>query len=302
MMGMMQNQNMPTIKELWKDEKSKYRHWILLFGIGMMAVLGLLIASLVLNVQTKGDIVQNMIDKIQELYKEGTPQHDGAADTANSIFNSTYIILPAIQMGLVAIGLLLFITTVVQSYREKNFGKLSGVGTMVIGIGALFSVYQLFSLIWSGSRAEMFSTPGGIFQFITYFVILGVYFGGSSQVSRIRRTFLMSARMEALKKDPNYQNMMQQAQAMMNGQAPGAQNMGPFGPKMGTAQGNPAQGNPAQATPQPTGPVKSQEEKDLEGMSVQDLKAVATKLSISGVDTMTKPELIKAILRVTSQK
>uniref|UniRef100_A0A2C9KQ55 Rho termination factor-like N-terminal domain-containing protein n=1 Tax=Biomphalaria glabrata TaxID=6526 RepID=A0A2C9KQ55_BIOGL len=116
-----------------------------------------------------------------------------------------------------------------------------------------------------------------------------------SQVSKIKRVFMMSARIEALKNDPAYQAAQAQMQAMQNGQMPQG-TMGPFGPVMPGAVATAA--NPVA----PQVPIISKEQEKLEKMSLVDLKKVAKKLSISGSDKMEKKELIASILRVTDNK
>lgn len=121
-----------------------------------------------------------------------------------------------------------------------------------------------------------------------------------SQVSKIKRVFAASARIEQLKNDPNFQAYQQQMQQMMGGQAP----MGPFGPAVQPPVENApdAQQAPAGVAAAAQQPKVSDEQAKLEAMTLANLKKVAKKLSISGSDKMDKKELIEAILRVSADE
>ena len=300
MMGMQMGQmpELPTIKELWKNEKSKYRQWMILFAIGVAVVFALLLTSAIFNLIGRADIEKALNKKYNEYYAAGSSALREAIKSIGYTVNVYYIGLPMVQAVFVGIGLILFIVTLFESYKEKNFGKISGFSTMIIGAGAFMAFFQLIRLFWS--HGGTFDNPGGIFQFVNYFLLIGVYFGGSSQVSRIRRTFIMSERIAKIKASPEYQQAQQQAQAMMNGQAPTNPIANPYGPAgVGTPMGSPKV-NATGEVVKSVEPEISKERQELEKMSVSNLKKVAKKLSISGYSTMKKPELIKSILRVTS--
>ena len=84
------------------------------------------------------------------------------------------------------------------------------------------------------------------------------------------------------------------------------QQMGPFGP-MGGVSNPVASANTNLNKNEPTNPVKKeavlterqQKEKELSKMTVDNLRKISKKLSISGFQTMKKTELIEAILRVS---
>ena len=310
MMGMQMGQmpNIPTTTELWKNEKAKYRLWMISFTIGIIIVFSLLLTSAILNIVGREGIKTALVESITKHY--GGPNSPAAQEALNGV-NKTVtmnnIAIPAIEAGLIGIGAILFVVTLFESYKKKNFAKLSGFAPLIIGIGAFMAIFQIVRLAWSHNGGT-FDNPGGIFQFINNFLLLGVYFAGSMQVSRIRRTFIASERIEKIKNSPQYQQAQAQMNAMQNGgQAPMGNPYGPMG--MGTPTGA-ASVNKAGATvgapgnPIPVTPVEtiSKERKALETMSVAELKKVAKKLSISGYSTMKKPELIKDILRVTSSK
>lgn len=303
MLGMGQLPDIPTQAELWKDEKQKYRPFIIMFGIGILIVFALLLASFILNVTNhsiKSDVAQWLQDMYPDHYNKFTDQairaSEANADAAN--WHRTYILIyPIISFILLGIGVVLYGATVYESYRAKSFAKLSGYTTAIVLVGAIFAGYQLMQMAWSEDARLETEFGGGIFQIIAYALMIVVAILGS-QISKIKRVFFASARIEALKNDPAFKAAQEQMQQMMNGNV----QMGPFGPIMPQPQA------PTQTTNEngevvqlPAQPAISKEQEKLENMSLANLKKVAKKLSISGSDKMEKKELIEAILRVTSQ-
>lgn len=283
----------PTVKELWKNEKSKYRHWILLFGIGIAAVFALQLTAFIINMVNMDSIKDSIETNLKETYKNVSDSD------VNAAFNSTFLIGPIIQLVLVGLGLVYFLTTVYASYKNHSFAKISQWATMVIGIGAFIAIFQLLQLSWRSGSRTIFDTPGGVFQFVNYFLMIGVYFGASVKVSKIRREFAVSERVEQLKNDPAFQQQMEMYKNMMQN---GQMQMGPMGP-MVNPMAPPVQPGqqPVNQPITPAEPQISKEEADLKEMTVVELKDVAKELSISGYSDMKKAELIKAILRVTEK-
>ena len=293
--------SVPPVKELWKNEKSKYRHWILLFGIGILIVFALQLTSFILNMTSVNQIKNALSKAEQEAYPNLSQTQ--IQTSVNYIFTRTFMIFPIIQFSFVGLGILYFITTVYHSYKKHSFARISQWATMVIGIGAFIAIYQLLNMAWSSSSRIVIneSFRGGIFQFINYFLVIGVYFGTSVKVSRIRREFAISERVEKLKNDPMFQQQMEAYKNMMQN---GGMQMGPMGPIVNpqTATKTNNNSNTGNAsTSQVDKPKISKEEKDLNNMTIVQLREVAKKLLISGFEKMKKPEIIKAILRVTSK-
>lgn len=301
MMGMQQMQlpNVPPVKELWKDEKTKYRHWMILFGFGLLAIFALLLTSTIMNATSVESLRQTDRDYANANYA-GDKLKDYLSGVERKI-TLTYIVFPSIQASIIAIAAAIFFLSLPSVYKEKSFARLSGFPTLMVGIGAIFSLFTLIRMLWTGGGA-MFDSPGGIFQFILYFIVLFSYLFGSMQVSKIRRVFALSERVAKIKASPMYQQAQQQAQAMNAGQA-GPINS-PYGPAMsGTATATGSTAAQSQQNPEAVQqPVVSKEKAALQKMKVADLKKVAIKLSISGSATMKKPELIENILRVSNKK
>jgi len=308
--------NVPSVKELWQNEKQQYRIWIILFGISILSILALILASIILTQMGEGKnaIIQKWVD-----YFSIDPQLTdiGRLTQAKQKFNWNQTIMPSIMVTMVGVGAMLFLTTTIKSYQNKNFAFISNWSTFSVGMGAMIGFVQLMRQAWAPHLVTPFSTTGGIMMFSAYILFIVIWLLASSPLVKIRRQFQISMRVEAIKNDPRYQ------QAMANGgmgmqQGPfGAAGMqqGPFG--MGAMGGmggavppqqpvQPQQPQPNQQVQQPQQQTQVVEKtpaqkrrEALENMTVSELKKVALELSISGHKDMRKSELIEAIMRVS---
>ena len=314
-MGMAPGQvpDVPTTKELWKNEKSQYRHWMILFGIGILAIFALMLVSLILGLINETSIKESIAkwgmsnqDRITDHPDAIAPtkMQEIAKDFASEYWRTHIVIYTSVKTALVFIAVVLFADTIIKSYKGKTFAKLSQWATFVVGFSAIFGVYELFGLI-SSKNQVIFSYGEGIFQFILFIIPPFIWFFISRPVNKIKRTFIISERVEAFKASPQYAQMQEQMNQMQNGQVqPGA--MGPFGP-MPQAPVNPGQtqasSQPAAQAPNPA--IKKEltpqekRRKELSAMDLAELKEVAKKLSISGYSTMNKKELIESIIRIS---
>lgn len=303
----------PTTEKLWQNEKEKYRHWIILFAISILAIFALLIVGLVLNIahetRIKHDLASWGYGKIEFSGADNPTTGDLAnpdpaatkylpklVDWASNTWRSK-VITQSLKAGFVGIGVVLFASTVYQSYQNKSFAKISGWATMTVGLGAIMGVWQLMSM-WIHKDYSIFSYSEGIYDFILYILPIVVFFFVSRPLNKIKRQFAYAERVQMIKQSPQYQQMMQQAESMRNGT--GQPNMGPMGP-----MGQPMPMGPTAATPAKAAPVpkelteKEKRVKELSSMKIAELREIAKKLSLSGIDEMKKAELIDAIIRVS---
>jgi len=299
--------DVPPVKELWKKEKSQYRVWIILFGISILAILGLMVASIVLT--QIGDGKSDIVDKLHQYYSQDFKE-PFAKNKAIQDFNWNQTVMPSIMVGMISIGAMLFLTTVIKSYQKQNFAFISSWATFSVGMGAMIGFVQLMRQAWVPHLVTPLNTTGGIMMFTAYILFIVIWLMTSTPLVKIRREFQMSMRIEAIKNDPRYQSTMTNGAA---GMQQGPFGMGPMGPLGGQAMGTPQQPQTQQqpnqsaesSTQQPQGvqPVqKSKKDKRkqvLENMTVAELKKVASELSISGRNEMKKAELIEAIMRIS---
>ncbi|NQZ65770.1 MAG: Rho termination factor N-terminal domain-containing protein [Mycoplasmatales bacterium] len=327
MMGQMSD--VPTTKELWKNEKSKYRHWVILFGISILSIFILLLTSFILNLVNESSIKEAMTN--WALNPDGTlsgkvsfdatfvRNNGGDAKVVASWVDSYYLRntfwLGSIQIAVVFIGMILYGYTIYESYKNHSFAKISKIATFIVGLGAFIGIFKLFGL-FRGGDTVIFQYPEGIYEFVLWFLPILIFIFISLPLNKIRRSFQISERYEQFKNSPQYEIYKNQMDAMQNGQfnqGMGPMGMGPMG--MG-AYGpmNQPMGNPNNPTPPTNNPTSSTEEntkpkkelsdkekkiKELSKMKIVDLKKIAKKLMISGYKTMKKSELIDAISRLT---
>ena len=308
MMG--QLPQVPTPEELWKDEKSKYRVWIVLFGLGILAMFALVLVGMILTMINPGSAQHSGSGVKNDIYnylENQFPDKGGSwwQETTNQWFSRRLVIYPAIKIGFLFIAGMFYIQTVVDSYKRKSFARISVWSTLVISVVAMFGGYEIFQLIWGNKIVLQFST--GIFMFTSYLLSIVIWVTISIPINNIRKTFAVSERVTALKNDPAYQQMMEQAQNMAQnpGMNPG---MNPYFNPMSAMQQPVQHKVQPNATPNsnvntPVQPVELSKDqkraKELEKLTIVELQQVAKKLSLSGYSSMKKKELIDAIIRVS---
>ena len=309
--------DVPTREELWKDEKSKYRIWIVLFSISLLAIFALFLTSVILNALNEDDIVEEIqkfyLKNNQSYYEQyAIPANKALSDSEGFWKNS--MIYGGIKLGLVAVSVVLFFTTLVDSYRHHSFEKISKFASYIVGLSAFIGMWQLTSMLFHTKTDPTLHFDEGVFQFAGYLVPILIWLFVSIPVNKMRREFQVSAAVEKIKADPRYQEMVN---AQMNGESPfGSMSMGPMGPVSPFAQPQ-TQAPNNQAPKSPFTPQNQQgldpsayaqareltpEEKreiELKTMTILELKKVAKQLSISGYQEMSKTELVEAIMRVS---
>ena len=292
--GMFSPQNVPTPKELWKNEKSKYRVWIILFGFSILGILTLSLIGLILNASNKDEVVKNLISwggspSSTLTFSKGVDQEIAINNWANRFYRNDLIITPSIKVTVLFIGLVLYISTIIDCYRKKTFSAISKWSTFVIGVGAIIGVYQLFT-IWNGT--PIFSYAYGIYNFVGYIAPILVFIFVSIPINKIRNQFLISERITKLKNSPEFKNFQEQ---MKNNQNPMA-GVSPFiNPSFNQVPKTSSEENKANVN-------ENSNLQKLRKMRIAELKVIAKKLSISGYNTMKKDELIDSILRVSGEK
>ncbi len=289
--GMFSPQNVPTPQELWKNEKSKYRVWIILFGLSIFGILALSLVGLILNASNKTEVIQNLINwgnspSSTLRFAKGVDADIAIDNWANRFYRNDLIITPSLKVTVLFIGFVLYISTIIDCYRKKTFSVISKWSTFVIGLGAIIGVYQLFNIYYG---TPIFSYAYGIYNFIGYIAPILVFIFVSVPINRIRNQFLISERVTKLKNSPEFKNLQEQ---MKSGQTP----ISPLSPFI-----NPSF-NQTQSSNEQNKIDKNSNLEKLKKLKIVELKAIAKKLSISGYNTMKKEELIDSILRVSGEK
>ncbi|TCG11098.1 Rho termination factor N-terminal domain-containing protein [Mycoplasma todarodis] len=281
--------NTPTTKEMWKNEPNKFRHWIILFGIAMAIFLVMTIAGLALVLSDKSTLQDSLSKAIA-----GTKGFTGDADQwASRRILMSFIVMPIIMICMAIAGAVLYGMTLVKSYKNKTFARISAAAVYLPEIVGLFSLFNAAFSSWS--MISIVDNHVGAILSITsqWFAVILLIF--AMQVSRIRKTFIHIERMEELKKSPEFQQMQEQMKNFFNAAQSGQSPSAAYGP---TPTPN-AQSADIKETPVET--QEAPEVVELKKLKIEELREIANKLSISGATKMSKDELVATIVRVTNE-
>ncbi len=280
----------PTTKEMWENEPNKFRHWIILLGIGLLIYMTLIITSIILVSIGYTDL-KKIFSDIYTANKVNNPDSSAGRDVLVN-----YIVLPSITGLLTVASILLYTTTTHASYKAKSFSKLSGFSIYFSEFIGLFAIFNAVRILFSSTSVlqEIGQNPGALLSIIAQFFSIALFIF-ATQVSKIRKKFIYSERMETLSKSPEFTQMQEQMKTFFN-QAQTGQNpstaYGPV-PTQTTTPVNPAVQTKVQEAPEVT---------KLKKLKISELRNIASQLSISGADKMKKDELIATIIRVTNDE
>ncbi len=276
--------NVPTLKQLWKDEPSKFRQWIILFGIILFVTMTLSITSFIL-VLLNQDNIQNSLSKSWSSLITNEAQRVGAI---KSHVLGNYIVMPGLVCLLSMSALILYIITTIKSYKLKSFSKISSYSVYIsefIGFMAIFDIVSAYrSIIYTGNNVALIIALVVKFLSVTMLIF-------AMQVSKIRKSFLGIERIEQMQNNPEFQQMQEQMKQFFNQAQSGQSYHSPFG-------------TPVTPTPNDVKKEKNKESKEvtqLKKLKIEELRNIAKKLSISGSEKMKKEELIKFIIRATQE-
>lgn len=294
LMGLNNLDNVPTTKDLWKNEKQKYRHWMILFGIGLLAVFAFYSIGFIINLIEKQSIMTKLVEHYKDLNSKNPEQ------MANSFWVQNFVIFPSFIISSLFIGIILYIVTIIKSYLKHSFAHFSMWLIYIVGFGALFSFINLVTIL-SDVNFWMQWT-GSIFILITLILFIVFYFTTATKVSRIRRQFAYSEYIQKLRSDERFMKFQQNLQNSMyqTGNSPISN---PFGPQILNPQSEGIQQNKAinQNVPIPIDIKMHKQYTKLSAMALDKLKEIGKKLSISGAESMQKDELIETIIRVSKK-
>ncbi|WP_027334431.1 hypothetical protein [Mycoplasma elephantis] len=174
-----------NIEALWKNEKSCYRYWI--FGTVALIVVLILLSFLQL-------IFSNFIFKDQTWkYIQSiifTNKLDDKKKIAEGIFNLSCVFIPSIVFIGATISLFFYITSIIRSYKQKDFKYLS---KNFRSFFVICSFMLLLSLIFFGFNEKnviinLMKSPYFI-PFTLLFVLLPISAFIMSEVNMIRQIF-----------------------------------------------------------------------------------------------------------------
>ncbi|MGL5733107.1 MAG: Rho termination factor N-terminal domain-containing protein [Metamycoplasmataceae bacterium] len=268
--------NMKKVSELWEEEK-KYRWWIIGFAISLVILFLLNLIFLVLVYVNKDSLIT---------FFKGLPESSQLK--AESFFNNLALSSVFYTSALLFCSIS-FIYSIYISYKIKSFEKLNSFASIWLGIQTFFGFYSLFSFIMTFNNGEtFFGNTFMIINFVLPILSIPVWLLLARQVRKIKRSFFIAKRQEEI--SAFYQ--ANQGQMGNNGF------QSPFGfPFQQQAQQGPIDVN--QVVDEHFEVKQDPKYSKLEKMTIEQLRKIADKLSVSGIEEMSKPELIKTILAVT---
>ena len=306
---LMQQKNIPTISELWKNEVNKYRLWIIMFFIGGITILILSLIAIILNSIEFQSGVHAYLSILNKSIPKSQPNI--TYSQAKTYYIMTIIIIPLIMFLLLLASLIMIGVSIIQAYKTKNFARISGTGLFIIKFITFIAIINIFYWIFfSGGMNILQGIPGALYSFIVMFVYIPMaYF--SHRISKIRNLFLIAERMEKLKNNPNFQNMQEQMQQFFGNFAnmQSGNSSQPFNNKSKNQNTNFSSSTKSQTIKKTTTTNSKSSSKnistsdwELSKLNITQLRTIAKKLYISGHEKMNKKELISFIKRATSKK
>ncbi|CAM9096638.1 Rho termination factor N-terminal domain-containing protein [Mycoplasma marinum] len=289
--------NIPTTKEMWKNEPNKFRQWIILLGASLLIFATLLVISIILVSTNISSIRSDLLDIMQKNISVNDWDQNSAESGVNHFIYFRLIGASVFMAILIIVGLVLYGITVYKAYKNKTFSKISGFtiyfSEFVGFLAMILMVYQFSTMV---SFTQIMKENSGIIVWVSAQVFSITLFVFAWQVSRIRKQFAYAEKIEEMKKNPQFQEMQAQMQNLF---AQAQQNSGNYGPTAGkTTQNDNSNSSPINAEASEI--KESPEVTELKKLKIEELRNIAFQLSISGYDKMSKDELIEIIIRVTN--
>ncbi|VEU78341.1 hypothetical protein [Mycoplasmopsis columbinasalis] len=298
-----------NIEEMWKQyEKSKFRYFIV--GTLVFMVLSMLIylAILILTLVFKNLQIN---DYILELSNSSDPN---PAQTAANAFN-TNVTLTGINVGIMAIGVVLYSLGVFDSYKQKDFSNIRISATYIYSFFTLINfvniVLSLVNRSTAFKQAYYFLVPS-ILVFVSIGLMILGYFLFVRENKYIRFAFI---RIHQTKKTEELMKLLQQNQQNGNSnvndffstifnldrqsQARAQEQAAQFTEEDAPNQTDSNSTQQAEAKAETTNSVARQK---LEALSDEQLHQVAQKLNIFGYQQMSRQNLIDLILNIVDGK
>ncbi|AJR12162.1 50S ribosomal protein L20/uncharacterised domain fusion protein [Mesomycoplasma dispar] len=267
------NKKIPTVEELWKNEKKQYRIWIFTYPVLLFLLVALLGVQLFLNFDTK---------------------------SLARVFSILSILFTGATLSFYLVSLFI-------SYREKDFasiGNRSFLVTFVAFMSASLSIIISTVSMVSDLKPEnenfvailviQIILSGLVFILIPYFY---------SRVLKIKSIFRLSRsiivfeeQISELKKDP------QAFSKFMNIFDLSEENIKNINININNGSSTNDNTNSEEQTEKKPTSKSEKIKKALEKLALSNLHEIAQKLEISGYQDLKKPELIDLLTRILAEQ
>ncbi|MGL5519962.1 MAG: Rho termination factor N-terminal domain-containing protein [Metamycoplasmataceae bacterium] len=284
-----------TTSQIFESEK-KFRPFFIALFIALLFLFAMYLTSLILTVLkwTDPNFIQAFKD---DLLLNDTNNTLTPSRIENIVLQTKLVQISqaAILLSIITASLVLFVKKLYDCYKEKTFSKLSIMASMVIGLIGFYVIVNLFSFFFN---PRLFTTWNVIdtLNIIASGSTIFIWFFISRYITLIKK---ISLRAEMLAKAKEQQNGINEIIQQVN-TFPTDENNQKTEENIDYATNNENSENKEIVIGQKNelNPNASK----LKNLNKNQLIQIANKLSISGVDLMTKEELIYHISVVTNNE
>ncbi|MGL4183814.1 MAG: Rho termination factor N-terminal domain-containing protein [Metamycoplasmataceae bacterium] len=281
-----------TSSQIFESEK-KFRPFFISLFISLLFLFAMYLTSLILTILnwTDPDFVQAFKDNLLNSSNNYTP-----AQIENIVLQTKLIQIfqSSILLLIIVASLVLFVKKLVDCYKEKTFSKLSIMASMVIGLIGFYVVVNLFSLFFNPRLFTSWSVIDTL-NIIASGSTIFIWFFISRYITLIKK---ISLRAEMLAKAKEQQEginqIFQQANTFQTNENENDLKSEEYS--------NYEDGNKNKEIVIDEKSELNPNASKLKNLNKNQLIQIANKLSISGVDLMSKEELIYHISLITNNE
>lgn len=267
------NKKIPTVEELWKNEKKQYRIWIFTYPVLLFLLVALLGVQLFLNFDTK---------------------------SLARVFSILSILFTGATLSFYLVSLFI-------SYKEKDFANIGNrsflvtfVAFMSASLSIIISTVSMVSDLKPENENFVAILVIQIILFGLVFILIPYFY---SRVLKIKSIFRLSRsiivfeeQISELKKDP------QAFSKFMNIFDLSDENIKNINININNGSSTNDNTNSEEQTEKKPTSKSEKIKKALEKLALSNLYEIAQKLEISGYQDLKKPELIDLLTRILAEQ
>lgn len=276
------NKNTPTVEELWKDEKSKYRK----FAVGSV------VSSIFLSLLS---IALCLVSIFIFALGDGSTQ-----DQAQNRISDKYasMVIQCISVVIILFITIKFLISIKNSYRNKSFEHLNLGTLMVFGFISFIGFIEILGfLIYHQNTSNSYLEPLQITRIVLNIIFslasVVLYYAFFRNLRIIAAKFINARNFELFTKEVENMDPSNPLYNLFKSMAPEKQEM--------TDKPNMVE-EPAEIIDNDNKEHKKQQIQKMLDLPIQNLYIIAEKLNISGYDKMDKEELANLIYKITNKK
>lgn len=279
-----------TNEEIFKEEKKFRALFISFFSCLCVLTIIFLAAAIVATVDWK---TGSTWEKFDDIYESSTISPKPNKENFINSQIARLVIQPYVVFIVSLVMSILFPISLFKSYKDKDFSKISLAPMLIVGLIAFFSV---INLIMSGIQYGLFTNPetSTIIMTVATLLTIPIWFFISRHVSLLKKCCMI------VKVNKERMEFFQGQNGANNQYYPNPQDLaGSNNPIQNSAQ---VEELKAESVEQSQDPINDKYRAKLEKLSIEKIRAIAEKLSISGSDKMNKEKLIETLIQINAAK